>query len=95
MATTEPDASTDLDEQEIFGSAVPCQSLIHDLGTWGHDPEAAAEFQLLTPCGRIARNRCAGNVAYLRARGGNFYCRGTSGGCDQRHPMTEITFRPL
>lgn len=58
-------------------------------------PKRAAEFQLLTPCGRIARNRCAGNVAYLRARGGNFYCRGTSGGCDQRHPMTEITFRPL
>lgn len=49
MATTEPDASTDLDEQEIFGSAVPCQSLIHDLGTWGHDPEAGRRVPTAHP----------------------------------------------
>ena len=91
MSTTAPIEEITLDEGIIFDSTVPCDGVFHDLGTWGHVPEATAAFRLLLPCG-LGFNKCAGNVAELQRRGGRLHCRK---GCGQRHPMNEITFRPL
>jgi hypothetical protein len=91
LAAQQREHEFDLYVQEELQKLPPCEGPLHPLGQNGHRSEESAKYLMAAPCGRDSL-RCA---AYVEDTLLFAWIRCDSGGCGERHQVSDLTFVPL